>query len=161
MADKKEGAHDAPRSVSGSEKPALEAEKEVDDKAEQTADAITEIVADAVDDVKEGAEQCQKEQAADVAAYLAALQQMQQTHLGMMSDVLDKMNLAAERLVELTNPTTSKEPLTLEPSNPQTPEQTTQEPMEAPETVVVAEVEPEKAEAEKARPAAKRVRRVV
>lgn len=161
MADEKEGAQIAPRSVSGSEKPAPEAEKEIDDKAEQTADAITEIVADAVDDVKEEAEQCQKAQAADVAAYLATLQQMQQTHMGMMSDMLDKMNLAAERLAELTSPTTSREPLTQEHSSPQTPEPITQAPAEAPETVVVAEVEPEKAEAEKAPPVARRARRVV
>lgn len=165
MADKKEGAHDAPRSVSGSEKPAPEAEKETDAKAEQaaeqTADAITEVVADAVDDVKKEAEQCQTQQAADVAAYLATLQQMQQTHMGMMSDILDKLNLTAERLAELTSPTTSREPLTQEHLSPQTPEPITQAPAEAPETEVVAEVAPEKAAAEKAPPVARRARRVV
>lgn len=161
MAEEKEGALSAPLSVSGSEKPAPEAEKEIDDKAEKTADAITEIVDSAVDEVKEEAEKCQKEQAQDAVAFLEAMRQMQQTHMGMMSDILDKLNLVAERLLELTAPTTSRAQSTPETLSPQTQEPITEAPAEAPETVVVAEVAPEKAEAEKAPPVVRRVRRVV
>ena len=155
MAEKTEEGRDAPLSVSGSEDKALETEKETVNKdAKETGDKIADIVSDAVGDVAEEAAQCQTEAAADAAAFLETLQRIQETHTGMMSDMLDKMQMILNRMEELTP---SKAQLTQEHSNPpQTPA-----PAETPETVETVEtVEPAKSEAESP-VVKKRIRRVI
>ena len=156
MADEKKEGPSASLSVSGSENQAPETEKEIDKTAEETSEKIEDIVADAVEDVREEAEECQKDTAQSAEAFLEALHQMQTTHSGMMSDILDRLLMVANRLEELTQ---TKEPLTPEHSNPpQTPA-----PAETPETVETVEVEPvapEKSEAESP-VVKKRVRRVI
>lgn len=135
MADKTGEGREASLSVSGSENKAQETEKEAVNKdAKETADKIEAIVSDAVDDVAEEAAQCQTEAAADAAAFLETLQRIQQTHTGMMGDMLDKMQMILNRMEELTQ---TKGPLTPELSNQQTPEPATETP-----PVEVVEVEP-------------------
>lgn len=155
MAEKTGEGLDAPLSVSGSEDKALETEKETVNKdAEETADKIETIVSDAVEEVAEEAVQCQTQTAADAAAFLETLQRIQQTHTGMMGDMLDKMQMILNRMEELTQ---NKPPLTREPLNPpQTPA-----PAETPETVETVEVVPEESEAESPVVVKKRIRRVI
>lgn len=152
--DTKEGPS-ASLSVSGSENPAPETEKEIDKTAEETSEKIEDIVAGAVEDVKEEAEECQKDTAQNAGAFLEALHQMQTTHSGMMSEILDKLMMVANRLEELTQ---TKGPLTPEPSNQQTPEPATETPPV--EVVEVEPVAPEKSEAESP-VVKKRLRRVI
>lgn len=156
MAEKTGEGLEAPLSVSGSDK-AQETEKEtetVNKDAKETGDKIEAIVSDAVEDVAEEAAQCQTEAAADAAAFLETLQRTQETHTGMMSDMLDKMQMILNRMEELTP---SKAQLTQEHSNPpQTPA-----PAETPETVETVEVAPEESEAESPVVVKKRIRRVI
>lgn len=155
MAEKTGEGHDAPLSVSGSEDKALETEKETVNKdAKETGDKIADIVSDAVEEVAGESVKCQTEAAADAAAYLEILQRTQETHTGMMSDMLDKMQMILGRMEELTP---SKAQLTQEHSNPpQTPA-----PAETPETVETVEVAPEESEAESPVVVKKRIRRVI
>ena len=158
MADKTGEGLEAPLSVSGSENKAQETETEAVNKdAKETGDKIEAIVSDAVEDVAEEAAQCQTEAAADAAAFLETLQRIQQTHMGMMGDMLDKMRMILNRMEELTQ---SRAPLTQEPlSQPQTeaPAETVEAPAETVETVEVA---PEESAAESP-VVKKRIRRVI